>query len=135
MTDLNFDAFDSHDLEQLRALWSERLGTPPRLRSRSLMALMLAWRLQATAEGGLEPEMHRAIRRKSGLKTPGQLTPGTKLTREWKGAPHEVVVEDPNRFLYRSEVFASLSEVARRITGVRWNGPRFFGLRAGERGR
>jgi hypothetical protein len=51
------------------------------------------------------------------------------LIREWEGIPHEVVVMADGGFLYRGERYGSLSEVARQITGVRWNGPRFFGLR------
>ena len=53
-----------------------------------------------------------------------------RLVREWKGLRHEVEVTDDG-VLYRGERYASLSEVARVITGVRWNGPRFFGLRGG----
>jgi hypothetical protein len=60
------------------------------------------------------------------------LTPGTRLTREWQGVRHEVVVEPDGRFRHREELHRSLSQVARKITGSRWNGPRFFGLRAGE---
>ena len=49
--------------------------------------------------------------------------------REWKGERHEVEVVDEGTVIYRGEVYASLSEAARAITGTRWNGPRFFGLR------
>ena len=53
---------------------------------------------------------------------------GTVITREWQGRRHEVLVTAQG-FEHQGEVHASLSEVARKITGVRWNGPRFFGLR------
>ena len=49
--------------------------------------------------------------------------------REWEGTPHEVIVMSEGGFLYRGDHYRSLSEIARAITGVRWNGPRFFGLR------
>ena len=56
-------------------------------------------------------------------------TPGTNIRREWKGVIHNVNVV-PDGFVYEGRQFNSLSEIARAITGVRWNGPRFFGLRA-----
>ena len=58
-----------------------------------------------------------------------QLEPGSRLAREWRGVRHDVEVVEEG-ILYRGKVYSSLSEVARHITGVRWNGPRFFGLRA-----
>jgi hypothetical protein len=91
---------------------------------------MLAWRIQVAAFGGLDVETRRRLRRAS-APTPlsPAPTPGTRIAREWKGVAHEVeVVADG--FLYDGHRFTSLSEVARAITGARWNGPRFFGLRA-----
>ena len=52
------------------------------------------------------------------------------LAREWQGVRHEVEVVEVG-VVYRGRPFNSLSEVARQITGARWNGPRFFGLRNG----
>ena len=120
-------------LEPLRAIWRTRYGSPPPIRSHEILALMLAWRIQAAREGGLDGELRRAIRRPGAAK-PGatSLTPGTRLTREWQGARHEVVVEPDGRFRHQDVLHRSLSQVARKITGSRWNGPRFFGLRAGE---
>ncbi|MDX2115247.1 MAG: DUF2924 domain-containing protein [Planctomycetota bacterium] len=62
------------------------------------------------------------------------LTPATKLSRVWQGVRYEVCVLDGGRFRLggRDETFASLSEIAREITGTRWSGPRFFGLRTRE---
>lgn len=57
------------------------------------------------------------------------LTPGTKLSREWQGVRHEVVVEPDGKLVWSDRRYTSLSQVARAITGTRWNGPRFFGLR------
>ena len=55
------------------------------------------------------------------------MKPGTKLVREWHGHAHTVnVLEDG--FEYRGERYPSLTRIARRITGVHWSGPRFFGL-------
>ncbi len=59
------------------------------------------------------------------------IKPGTILTREWQGVLHQVrVLEDA--FEHKDERFSSLSEVARRITGSRWSGPLFFGLKKGN---
>ncbi|MGA0544123.1 DUF2924 domain-containing protein [Brevundimonas sp. VNH65] len=119
-------------LEPLRAIWRDRFGAPPSIRSPEILALMLAWRLQAARDGGLDGELRRALRRASSAPSPTALTPGTRLVREWQGVRHEVVVEPDGRFRHQEELHRSLSQVARKITGSRWNGPRFFGLREGE---
>ena len=117
------------DLEGLRSVWSSRYGAPPSLRSPELLGLMLGFRMQAEREGGVDVEVRRALRRSSSRPPLPGLTPGTKLKRDWQGVIHEVTVTEEGRFLYEGEAYRSLSEVARRITGNRWNGPRFFGLR------
>lgn len=116
-------------LGELRAVWEERFGAPPRLRSPELLALMLGWRLQAETHGGLAPETRRLLRRPPATGARESAMPGTRVTREWKGVRHEVSVLGPGQYLYQDERYASLSQIARRITGSRWNGPRFFGLR------
>jgi hypothetical protein len=116
-------------LEELRGEWRRRFGPPPSLRSPELLALMLAYRIQAGEHGGLDAEMRRTLRRPSTPKTMSTLTPGALLARDWKGVRHEVTVEAGNRLRWCGQDYQSLSEVARAITGARWNGPRFFGLR------
>lgn len=123
------DGLAALDLEALRRRWRTRYGDPPSIRSRELLMLMLAWRIQAEREGGLEPQARRAMRRATGAPALTSLPPGTCLMREWKGRPHEVIVEGDGRFRCGETVYGSLSEAARAITGSRWNGPRFFGLR------
>lgn len=60
---------------------------------------------------------------------PSSLPTNARLTHEWSGQTHEVLVlEGGRRFKYRDKIYASLSEIAREITGVRWSGPKFFGL-------
>jgi hypothetical protein len=61
------------------------------------------------------------------LRPQRRIKPGSRLLREWQGRTHEVVVT-PNGYLWDGEVHASLSTVAKRITGTNWNGWRFFGL-------
>ena len=121
-------SFETMGLEALRAEWRRRYGAPPTLRSVQLLRHMLAWRVQADAMGGLDAKLVREIRAaaKSGRR-PSMAT-GTQLAREWQGRLHEVEVVDGG-FLYDGRRYKSLSAVARAITGVRWNGPRFFGLR------
>jgi hypothetical protein len=116
-------------LEDLRSRWRGRYGAPPKLRSPELLALMLAWRIQAEREGGLDADTRRALRRPAGVRAAAEPSPGTRLVREWEGTPHEVIVMSEGGLLYRGDRYRSLSEIARAITGVRWNGPRFFGLR------
>lgn len=117
-------------LEGLRAVWKARYGPPPKLRAPRLLRLNLAWRIQAEAFGGLDAETKRRLRRGgAGASAADRLQPGVRLTREWKGVPHEVVVEEGG-FRYDGRSWKSLSEIARHISGSRWNGPRFFGLRA-----
>jgi hypothetical protein len=133
-TDVDCATLGDLGLEPLRAIWRERFEAPPAIRSPEILSLMLAWRLQAAREGGLDGELRRTIRRPASASVATALTPGTRLTREWQGVRHEVVVEPDGRFRHRDELHRSLSQVARKITGSRWNGPRFFGLRAGEEG-
>ncbi len=118
------------DLKGLREAWRQRYGTPPRLRSADLLARMLAWRIQAEAFGGLDVETRALLTRKSLPTVTPSLTSGMRLEREWRGVK-EVVEIVPGGFRWRDQTFASLSKVAQAITGVKWNGPRFFGLREG----
>lgn len=114
------------DLEQLREEWEQRYGAAPRLRSPDLLRRIFAWRIQAAAEGGLDRVTQRLL---VGDASPKDLmAEGTVITREWKGIQHEVEIADGG-YLYGGRRWKSLSEVVREITGTRWNGPRFFGLR------
>lgn len=120
-------------LAELRTLWSQHFGTPPELRSTDLMRLVLSWRLQARVHGGLDAAMRRKLRRKT-MADPASaiaLEIGSVLHREWQGKAYEVEVVDSG-FRWNGQTHASLSAVATAITGTRWNGPRFFGLRKGR---
>jgi hypothetical protein len=124
-------------LPALRRAWAARWGDMPAFRSRDLMARALAYRLQAEALGDLPAPMKRRAAEYAGkfgadrrfTPTPGLvLKPGCSLVREWKGLRHEVAVT-ADGFTYAGEHFGSLSKVAQKITGTKWNGHVFFGLK------
>jgi hypothetical protein len=123
---------------RLLALWQELFAklAHPRLR-RNLMVPLLAYRLQEQAFGSLKLSTRKQLRKlavdleqkqKTRPSPVPQLRAGTRLLRQWQGQMHEVVVADEG-FDYRSQRYESLSEIARQITGTRWSGPLFFGLK------
>jgi hypothetical protein len=117
------------NLVALRAFWKGRWGEPPKLRSVELLRLIIAWRVQAAAEGGLSTAVKARLRSKFMPRIPNPAA-GTRLTREYRGVPYTAIVGEGG-IEYAGRVYGSLSEVAREITGTPWNGPRFFGLRSG----
>jgi hypothetical protein len=122
-------AIGDMDLAKLRAVWGERYGAPPSLRSVPIMGMLLAWRIQSEASGGLDNRTRKLLARRSATQREGRhLGIGARLTRNWKGRAVEVVVQE-NGFHWNGRVFPSLSAAATAIAGSRWNGPRFFGLR------
>jgi hypothetical protein len=122
-------ALERMNLASLRDFWQARWGAAPNLRGVELLRLMIAWRIQAAVEGGLRAEVKARLRSKFMPRTPNPPA-GTRLTREYLGVPHTAVVGEGG-IEYAGRTYGSLSEVAREITGTRWNGPRFFGLRSG----
>jgi len=121
-------ALERLDLHALREEWRRRYGEPPKLRSRQLLGLQLAWKIQADAFGGLATEVKAKLRSPGSIRASPRLAVGAKLTREWKGELQVVRVTEAG-LQWNGQTFKSLSAVARAITGIRWNGPRFFGLR------
>ena len=123
------ESIGTMNLDALRSLWEERYGAPPPLRSVPILRMMLAWRIQAEALGGLDADTRRTLARTGAVEPEGQhLGIGARLTRTWKGRPVEVLVEEDG-FRWRDRVYPSLSAAATAIAGSKWNGPRFFGLR------
>ena len=125
------------DLESLRAGWRRRWREPPHYRSRELLARAFAHRLQAEASGDLPASVQRHASdlaqrfmadRGFVPQAATTLLPGSSLIREWQGKRHEVAVV-ADGFVYQGEKFRSLSRVAHHITGTKWNGPVFFGLK------
>jgi len=129
---------------ELQARWRSLFGGEPPAYHRRFLVKRLAYRLQELAYGGLSPsaltdmdailddagcdKLGRIRRRRNGSSGHRGLLIGTRLLREWDGNLHEVTVVKGG-FEYRGERFSSLSAIARIITGTRWNGPAFFGMR------
>ena len=124
------------DLGDLRGRWLAVFGRrAPAHVPRHLLVRMVAYRLQAYRFGDLDQESQRlldgaapeqaAIQRKRQVAS---LRPGTVLGREWNGQMHRVAVL-ADGFAWNGTSYPSLTKVALAITGTRWNGPRFFGLR------
>jgi hypothetical protein len=122
----------------LQAGWASLFGRPPpKGMSRRLLELAAAYEAQARIGGDLKPAVRRRLlqaAQPAGLQdakprrlAPGTLLPGSRLVREWHGRSHTVEVSEDG-FLYEGQRHRSLSSIARRITGVRWSGRRFFGL-------
>lgn len=133
------------DLPALRQHWRKLYASePPDRMSRELMIQAIAYRMQENRLGGLS----RAARMKLAAgreetaggsspraKTQHRIKPGTRFLRQWQGDTYEVTATVDGRFFYRDRTYRSLSEIARQITGTRWSGPAFFGLKQGSRRR
>ena len=130
--DLDADLAALADLPpaQLRDKWSDVTGKPvPRI-SPSLLRLALAWELQARALGGLPRRTSQKLDQLMAARTATrEVQPGMRLVREWGGKLHVVMVSDDGMITWNEKTWNSLSEVARAITGTRWSGPAFFGLK------
>jgi hypothetical protein len=124
------------DAVALRARWRALTGkAPPRRVSAALLLRMLAYHIQADAFGDLSRESERLLRRigeGGAVPLPERKERlGTVLVREWNGIRHHVMAM-PDGYAWNGGTYRSLSEVALAITGTKWSGPRFFGLRPKE---
>jgi hypothetical protein len=125
-------AIDGADLAGLRSIWRTSNKTePPKALSRDL----LAHQVQEDALGDLEPRIMRLLDRLAADKDSNarSIKLGSIIIREYQGALHEVTVA-PGGYLWRDTLYPSLSMIAKEITGTKWNGPRFFGLRTSSVG-
>ena len=131
--ELEIAVLDAMDRPALLQRWRSvfRREAPPRL-SYSLMVKAVAHEMQVRAFGGLAPRTIRDLRAATKPITVAasrrSLGPGTRLVREWNSVLHEVVVLDDG-YLWRGQRYRSLSAVALAITGTKWSGPRFFGIK------
>lgn len=123
---------------QLLDLWQQLFNAPPpRQVRRELLIRILAYKIQEQTYGGLTTETRKRLRELArqfaaspevNVSAPQRIKPGTRLIREWLGKSHHVTVLEQG-YSYAGKRYSSLSQIARLITGTRWNGPLFFGLR------
>ena len=120
-------------IADLRTLWQSNYGHQPNPRwSRNFLAHSIAWQLQEARFGKMPRRLKSRLDRLADHmdQDPAYepiFKPGTRLIRDWHGETHEVAVLDDG-FAWHGNIYKSLSEIAREITGARWSGPRFFGL-------
>ncbi len=129
---------ESASTADLRARWERAHKHPaPKRASRDLLLRALAYHIQERVEGGLSKAALKRLAHLADPKgndgrpprpVPPRLRPGTRLVREGGGVVHQVTVGEDG-FDYRGARYAGLSRIAREITGTRWSGPLFFGLR------
>jgi hypothetical protein len=141
MTDIlaEIASFKTMDVKALKQRWRELFSTEPPAYNRRFLESRLAYRVQELAYGGLKPEVIArlealgeqldggdvSVRRKRADDRP---IAGTRLVREWHGVERHVTVL-VDGYEYQGRPYKSLSAVARAITGTRWNGWVFFGIR------
>ena len=115
---------------ELREHWRTLTASPVPRVSPAMLRLALAWETQARKLGGLSRETTRTLDQLATAKTRTSVAaPGMRLVREWSGKVHVVTIGDDGVICWDSRNWRSLSEVAREITGTRWSGPAFFGLK------
>lgn len=146
------EALGSATLHQLRSRWLVVFGcaAPPTFK-RAMLVRAISWKMQVNVHGDISPATLKHFRkitedlrqqrlaklaRKRGTpisrkRLPTAITPGTRLVRTWKGTTHLVEVTSEG-FEWHGQTFKSLTRVAQSITGTKWNGPLFFGLREGR---
>jgi len=137
-------ALKAMSVKELKAEWQVLFNAPAPNNSRTFLESRLAYRIQELTYGGpdkqtrrlldmLADEVEGTLTRKAQIADPRNPVVGTKLIREWDGVAHTVTVLREG-FDWGGQRYKSLSAVARAITGTRWNGYRFFGLRERKRG-
>ena len=133
---IKLPALESLNLDEVRREWRRLYRSEPPRISRDLLIRGIGYRLQEIEHGGLGKSTRRKLKtlakmfRTTGRVAPDpglSLKPGARLVREWHGHTHTVTARE-NGFEYAGASYPSLTKVARKITGVHWSGPRFFGL-------
>ena len=136
---MTLDSLPTMSKDALSALWQQLYESPSshQLR-RQLMIRILAYRIQEQAFRGLNPSAHQRLRQMARalerdpaaeISDAPAFKPGTRLIRQWQDQTHVVTVKEKG-YEYQGSNYRSLSEVARLITGTRWSGPSFFGLKS-----
>jgi hypothetical protein len=131
--DAQLNALESMSRAELRAAWSRQVRTTPPKISAGLLRLSLAHHLQSKALGGVTKAMERRLQEIVDGHAAARVTPGTRFVREWRGKVHLVTMTDDGRYRWQDKDWASLSIIARTITGTQWSGPAFFGTKTNKR--
>ena len=122
------------DKPDLRDQWTQLTGKPAPRVSLAMLRLAVACELQVKALGGLSRKAKQRLDGRSGEKAAMRdVRPGMRLAREHGGTMHVVTIGEAGEIRWKDREWRSLSEVARAITGTRWSGPAFFGLRDARR--
>jgi len=115
---------------ELQYEWRRLTAAPLPKISTIMLRLGLAWEIQARALGGISrTTQHKLDQIAGGKTTTAPLLAATRLAREWNGKVHVVTIDEHKVIRWNDREWNSLSEVAREITGTRWSGPAFFGLK------
>jgi hypothetical protein len=131
----SIEAIGVMNVDELRTAWRDHFDDEPRMRTPSLLRQEFAWRVQVQHQGDMDARLKqrlaRLARQGEGSKKPTRaspkMSPGSTLVKEWDGVAYRVTILKEG-YAFEGEVYRSLSVIARRITGVHWSGPRFFGL-------
>lgn len=127
-------------MDEIKALWRELFGNDNPTPNRQFLERRIAYKLQEIEFRKVDPNLlERNKRRIKSLMETGKarkldrdirLMPGTVLTREYQGVEHRVTVAQDGQYEFEGRRYPSLSMIAREITGTRWSGPLFFGVKA-----
>jgi hypothetical protein len=123
-------ALEEMDSAALRSMWGTLTASPVPRVSPAMLRLALGYELQCKAYGGMSRVTQQKLGQLARAKTvsaPAQS--GMRLVRAWQGKTHVVMIGEDGIIRWNERDWGSLSEVARAITGTRWSGPAFFGLK------
>ena len=128
-------ALDKLTPPELRELFLELLGvSPPKRSAKDFLKGNIAWAIQAEKLRKKPENLRKALLKASnsiGSPSKPRNKAGTRLIREWRGQTYEVTILKRG-YLWQGETYRSLTDIATRITGTKWSGPRFFGLKGGK---
>lgn len=121
---------DSLSKDELRGRWAKLTGRPVPKLSTAMLRMSLGYELQARTTRGLVAKVRQQLAQfEAGRTRTSDIRPGMRLVREHGGKVHVVTIGENGEVIWNEREWKSLSEVARTITGTRWSGPAFFGLR------
>ena len=127
--EVQLDALEAMPMAELKAQW-RRVYTCPPPHTRGLLLLALAYALQCKAMGKMPASTRDVLRGAEHSASRSLPVPtGARLMRSWNGQTYVVETDEDGTIRWNNREWRSLSEVARAITGTRWSGPAFFGLR------